>query len=215
MYQYIFIPDRAIHTMVKILATGDWHGDTRRPETLAEVAAQENVDMVILGGDLVNHQKDTTNLIGPFLKKGRKVSFVWGNHDGPDLAEFWQNAYKITNLHGYGIVVGDVGFFGCGGANVGLDQFTDEEMFQYIMQAHEKVKHAKKKVLVTHVHPSGTIGEKFSRYVVGSKGVRKAIDVLQPDVHITCHVHEAEGIEDKIGKTKIIHVGRNGKVLTV
>ncbi len=201
--------------MVKILATGDWHGDMGRPATLAELAVKENVDIVLLGGDLVNAEKDTTNLIGPFLSKKLKVGFVWGNHDGPELADFWQNAYKISNLHGYGIMVGDVGFFGCGGANVGLDQFTEDEMFQYLLVGYEKVKSAKVKVMVTHVHPAGTIGEKFSRYVKGSKGVRKAIDVLQPNVHVTCHVHEAEGIEDKVGKTRIVHVGRNGKILTV
>lgn len=200
---------------MKILATGDWHGDVRRPQTLAELAAREKVDMVLLGGDLVNEEKDTANLIGPFLKKGLPVSFVWGNHDGPELAEFWQSLYKITNLHGHGIIVGDIGFFGCGGANVGIDQFTDDEIFQYIAQGFEKVKHARVKVMVTHVHPAGTIGEKFSRYIVGSKGVRKAIDVLQPDIHITCHVHEAEGIEDKVGKTRIIHVGRNGKIVNI
>ncbi len=201
--------------MSKILATGDWHGDVRRPETLAELAANEKVDLVLLGGDLVGSDKDTTNLIGPFLKRNLKVGFVWGNHDGPELADFWQNAYKITNLHGYGIMVGDIGFFGCGGANVGLEQFSDEEMFQYLQAGFEKVKHAKVKVMVTHVHPAGTLGEKFSRYVKGSKGVRKAIDTIQPDVHITCHVHEAEGIEDKVGKTRIVHVGRNGKILTI
>ncbi|MBI4440820.1 metallophosphoesterase [Candidatus Woesearchaeota archaeon] len=201
--------------MVKILATGDWHGDVSRPMTLSELAAREGVDMVVLGGDLVNAHKDTTNLIGPFLEKGVPVSFVWGNHDGPEVADFWQQFYKITNLHGYGLVIGDVGFFGCGGANVGLDQFSEDEIFAYLRAGFDKIKHAKRKVMVTHVHPAGSLGEKFSRYVHGSQGVRKALDLLQPDVHLCCHVHEAEGIEETIGKTRVMNVGRHGKIVTI
>src|SRR3989338_5634998 len=137
---------------MKILATGDLHGDVKRSKDLADLAAKEKVDIVLLGGDIVNAQRDPTNMIGPFKQKNLKVGFVWGNHDGPELADFWQNAYKITSLHGYGFMVGDVGFFGCGGANVGLEQLSEEEIFAYLKKGFDKVKNAKVKVMITHVH---------------------------------------------------------------
>jgi Icc-related predicted phosphoesterase len=43
--------------------------------------------------------------------------------------------------------------------------------------------------------------------------VKKAIDVLQHDILLCSHVHEAEGIEEKIGKTKVINVGREGRII--
>ena len=69
--------------------------------------------------------------------------------------------------------------------------------------------------MVTHVHPSGTLMEKFTDFFPGSSGVRKAIEKFQPDIALCSHVHEAEGIEEKIGKTKVINVGRKGKIIEI
>jgi Icc-related predicted phosphoesterase len=32
---------------------------------------------------------------------------------------------------------------------------------------------------------------------------------------ISAHIHEAEGLEDIIGKTKVIQVGKKGKILEI
>ena len=69
--------------------------------------------------------------------------------------------------------------------------------------------------MVTHVHPAGSKMEKFSKWVPASTGVRKAIEELQPDILLCSHVHEAEGIEEYIGKTKVFNVGRKGKILEI
>ena len=69
--------------------------------------------------------------------------------------------------------------------------------------------------MITHVHPSGTLVEKLSNYVPGSTGVKKAIDTLKPDILLCSHIHEAEGIEEKVGKTKVINVGRSGKIIII
>jgi len=37
------------------------------------------------------------------------------------------------------------------------------------------------------------------------------IDKFKPDILLCSHVHEAEGIEEKVGKTKVINVGKKGK----
>ena len=67
--------------------------------------------------------------------------------------------------------------------------------------------------MVTHMHAAGT-GSEFSG-IEGSKGIRKAIEEFKPDFLIHSHIHEGEGIEEKIGKTKVINVGRKGKVLEI
>lgn len=38
---------------------------------------------------------------------------------------------------------------------------------------------------------------------------------LQPDLFISGHIHELEGIEEKIGKTRVINVGRRGKIIEI
>ena len=45
--------------------------------------------------------------------------------------------------------------------------------------------------------------------------VKKAIEKFHPDLLLCSHVHEAEGIEEKIGKTKVISVGKKGKIIKI
>ena len=45
--------------------------------------------------------------------------------------------------------------------------------------------------------------------------VKKALEQIQPDVLICCHIHEAEGIEERVGKTRVINVGKMGKVIDI
>ena len=47
----------------------------------------------------------------------------------------------------------------------------------------------------------------------GSSGVRKAIEEFKPDIHICGHIHETHGIEELIGTTKVINVGKTGRII--
>ncbi len=198
---------------MKILAAGDIHGDARLAEKLARKAEKNKVDLVILCGDITNFDSSTSNLIGPFKKRGQKVVFVPGNHDSMPTAEFLAELYGVINLHSYSIKYKDIGLFGCGFANVGLSQLPEEEIFEILKRGKKYVKEAKKKIMVTHVHPDGSLMGKLTSFIPGSKGVKKAIDKLKPDILLCSHVHEAEGVEEIIGKTKVINVGREGKVI--
>ncbi len=200
---------------LKILAAGDIHGDTSRAKKLAEQAERENIDLVVLCGDLTYAERSTEGIIGPFVKKNKKVILVPGNHETVATADFLAELYGATNLHGYSIKYKNVGLFGCGGANIGLFQLSEDEIFKLIKKGYERIKDAKKKILVTHVHPAGSLMEKFTSIFPGSEGVKKAIEVFKPDILLCSHVHEAEGIEEKIGKTKVINVGKKGKVIEI
>lgn len=200
---------------MKILAAGDLHGDTRLAKELAEKAEKEKADLVILCGDLTLAEQSTEGIIGPFLAKQKKVLFVPGNHETIATADFLAELYNITNLHGYSIKYKDIGFFGCGGANIGLSQLSEKEIFETLKKGFANIKDAKKKIMITHIHPSGTMMEKFTQFFPGSNGIKKAIEEFEPDLLLCSHVHEAEGIEEKLGKTKVINVGKKGKIIEV
>ncbi|MAG91331.1 hypothetical protein CMO83_01495 [Candidatus Woesearchaeota archaeon] len=202
-------------TKLKILAAGDIHGDTNQAKRLAEQAEKENIDLVVLSGDLTYAETSTEGIIGPFVKKGKKVILIPGNHETVATADFLAELYGATNLHGYSIKYKDVGLFGCGGANIGLFKLGEDEIFDLIKKGYDRIKDTKKKILVTHVHPSGSLMEKFTDIFPGSGGVKKAIDTFKPDILICSHVHEAEGIEEKLGKTRVINVGKKGKIIEV
>lgn len=200
---------------MKILAAGDIHGDTKLVEELAKKAVKEKVDLVVLCGDLTYAERSTENLIGPFVKRKLKVILIPGNHETFATADFLAELYDVTNLHGYFIKCKDVGLFGCGGANIGLSQLSEDEIFKTLKKGYDGIKALKKKIMVTHVHPSESVMEKFTNIFPGSKGVKKAVDIFKPDLLLCSHVHEAEGLEEKLGKTKVINVGRKGKIINI
>ncbi len=204
---------------MKILAAGCIHNDSTLIESLAEQAKKENVDLVVLCGDLTLGEQSTDNILGPFVKKGKKVALVPGNHETIATTEFLAQKYGAVNLHGYSLKheSGEqtVGLFGCGGANIGLFQLSEDEIFYTLYKAHKGIKDAGKRIMVTHVHPKDSFMEQFSEFVKGSHGVKKAIDVLKPDLLLCSHVHEASGLEETIGNTKVFNVSKIGKIIEI
>ncbi len=204
-----------IYKKLKILAAGDLHGDMGLAEKLAVRAEKEHVDLVVLCGDLTQSDQSTDNLIGPFKKRHEKVLLIPGNHEPVATADFLAELYDIKNIHGYSVKYKDVGIFGAGSANIGIFQLSEKEIYDLLKKGFDRIKYLDKKIMVTHVHPSGTKMEKFTKMFPGSDGVKKAVEKFQPDILFCSHVHEAEGIEEKIGKTKVINVGRKGKIIEI
>ncbi len=200
---------------MKILAAGDIHGDMNLAKRLAERAEKEKVDLVILCGDLTYGETSTKGIIGPFKKKNKKVLLIPGNHETVATADFLAELYGVTNLHGYSIKYKDIGFFGAGGANIGLFQLSEKEIYDLIKRGFDRIKDSKTKIMITHVHPSGTLMEKFSSFFEGSSGIKRAVDKFKPDILLCSHVHEAEGLEEKVGTTRVINVGKKGKILEI
>ena len=200
---------------LRILAAGDIHGDIGLAKKLAERAKRENVDLVVLCGDLTQADQSTDNLIGPFKKLNEKVLLIPGNHEPVATADFLAEAYGVKNIHGYSVRYKDVGIFGAGGANIGLFQLSEKEMYDLLKKGFDKIKYLDKKIMVTHVHPTNTKMEKFTKFFPGSDGVKRALDILKPDLLLCSHVHEAEGIEEMIGSTRILNVGRKGKIIEI
>lgn len=198
----------------KILAVGDIHGNTRLVEKLAARAEKENVDVVVLAGDLTLSD-DIKGIIGPFAKVNKQVLFVPGNHDSFSTVDILPELYSnAKSIHGYYFVKGDIGFFGVGGAaEFGLNPLTESQMFYLLKRSHDKVKGLKKKIMVTHMHPAGSKSE-FSGFE-GSSAIKKAIEYFQPDISINSHIHEASGFEETIGKTLVVNVSEKEKIFEI
>lgn len=195
----------------KILAAGDFHGDSSVTKKLAEQAEKENVDLVILTGDITG-VLETKNLIKPFLEKNKKVVFVPGNWETSETAEFLSKLYGIKNIGDHYLTYEGIGIVGVGSPDWKL--FLDEKnTFQKLKKDFDKVKDLEKKILVSHIHAAGTKSE-FSG-VPGSLALKKAIKEFQPDLFISGHIHEAEGLSEKIGKTKVINIGRKGRIIEI
>jgi len=195
---------------LKILAASDLHNDTTAVKRLAETAEKEHIDLVVLCGDISFSDSLARGMIRPFLDKGKKVIFVPGNHD-VTVGDIMIEKYNIKSIHGYGLMIDDVGFFGCGGANIGPYYMSESDIWNYISNSFRYVVDAKKKVMVTHVQPD----QSTLTIWPGSKAVRKAIKKFKPDLHICGHIHEAEGLEEKIDGVRSVIVGPKGKIFEI
>lgn len=199
----------------RILAVGDLHGDQSLVKRLAKKAKDENVDLVILAGDLTMFEHSTKNIIGPFIKENKDVLIIPGNHESMSTIRNLTEIYPRTkHIHGYSVKKNDIGIFGAGyDSTVGPFAIEDEEIFKLLKKGNEKIKDLKKKIMVTHSPPEGSISE-FSGFK-GSKAVAKAVKEFKPDILISAHIHEAGGLQEKIGKTTVLHVGRKPTIFEI
>jgi Icc-related predicted phosphoesterase len=196
---------------LKILAAGDIHGDSQTSKRLAERAEKEGVDLVILTGDLTG-MTQTSNIIKPFLDKHQKVIFVPGNWETAEDAELISKTYNIKNIENKYAVYKNVGILGMGSADWAL--FPDDlQTFHKLEKDFNKLKNLEKKIMISHIHAAGTKSELSG--IPGNDALRMAIEKFQPDLFIHSHIHELEGVEEKIGKTKVVNVGRKGRIFEI
>ena len=201
---------------LRILAASDLHGDSRLTKRLAERAFREKIDLVVLCGDLTGFG-ESNNLIKPFKDKNQKVLLLPGNWDSFATTDFLAQLYGVKNIHGYSAVYEGVGFFGAGSASTALGPrsgISEKELKKTLEKAHAGLKGIEKKVMLTHMHPSGGLTENFAGFG-GSKAITEAVKKFKPDFLIHGHIHETFGTEDKIGKTRVLNVGRDGVIVEI
>jgi len=193
---------------LKILAAGDFHGNKDIVRKLSDKAKKEKVDLVILTGDIYGALEGDSKILEPFEKVNKKVVFIPGNWDSKE--EHLRLRKRAKSIDNYYVTYKGVGIAGIGSEDWKMQ--LHQEDFDSIKRNFERMK-TKKKILVSHLHARGTKAE-FSG-ILGDEILRKAVEEFKPDLLISSHIHEGEGIEDRIGKTKVIQVGRIGKILKI
>lgn len=201
---------------MNILVIGDIHNDVENLMNFIDKVSFLNFDVIVAVGDFtdVNLPKgfkdvDIAELVIEELGIFKKpILTVPGNFDKNLVGIFEKQG---ISLHGKGKIIGDVGFYGLGGArtpyNTPLEP-SEEEIKEGLTKAYEQVKNCKVKVQVTHMPPARTkLDVLFTGAHVGSEVIRNFIEKTRPDVAISAHIHEARGL-DELGKTKLINSGR-------
>jgi len=194
--------------MVKILAAGDIHDSEHAINKLAERALEEEVDLIILAGDIHGYNSGNKNILEPLRKTQKRILFIPGNCETHD--EYNELKKFAKSVNGYYVTYDNVGIAGIGSPDWKLSH--DENDFLLIKRQFDKMR-TSKKILISHLHAEGTMAE-FSG-VPGESILRRAVEMFKPDVLVSAHIHEAEGIEDKIGMTRVFQVGRKGTIIEI
>jgi Icc-related predicted phosphoesterase len=202
------------------LCLSDIHGEGAG---LARVLdASPGIDAVILVGDLTHlgGPGEAASVVEPLLASRVRVLAIPGNMDRPDVLE-WLDA-RALSLHGRGVSLGDVGFFGLGGSNptpFGTPfEVADDAARRLLEAAWPSVAASRCRVLVSHAPPYGTpLDRGPARRHVGSSVVRSFLESHPVDLCLSGHIHEAGGREGTVGAARCVNLGafKNGRYALV
>ncbi len=202
---------------MRIIVVGDVHNDIENLIQFLDRVKSLSPDVIVFSGDFIDigitirgfTWIDVSKVVlEELIALNVPILAIPGNHD-KDIVPLLEE--RGISIHGSGKILGDVGFYGFGGAKTPFGtplEPEEEELEAGLRKAYERVKNAKIKVQVTHNPPYNTKLDRISSGAhVGSKVVRKIIEELQPNVAICAHIHEARGV-DTIDHTKIVNAGR-------
>jgi Icc-related predicted phosphoesterase len=193
---------------MRMLAFSDLHLDGQRADELVSMSHESHV--VIGVGDYARFRVGLRRMIDALRAITVPVLLVPGNNETESALRRacarWENA---TVLHGQGAEIGETKFFGLGGGvpPTGLPfsfDLTEEQAAAKLAAC------PKGAVLIAHSPPKGHVDAVRGRHL-GSEAVLRAIETKQPPLAVCGHVHESWGSEAKIGATRVVNVGPEGK----
>jgi Icc-related predicted phosphoesterase len=193
---------------VRLLAFSDIHRDMRQAGRLAERA--RDVDVVLAAGDLASVHRGLEEVIEVLAAIETPTVLVAGNNETDAALRAACVGWSAGHvLHGQGVEIDGVSFFGLGGGvpvtpwDWSFD-LTEEEAAERLAACPRGA------VLVVHSPPKGHVDG--SRRL-GSQAVLEAIEDKQPRFAVCGHIHEAAGEQDRIGESRVLNVGPSGIVL--
>jgi Icc-related predicted phosphoesterase len=196
---------------MKVLVGTDFHGKESVFEAFAEKTEKNNVDIMVICGDITHFGslQEAQRLLSLLTDLRIPVLFVPGNCDPPSLVGL--DMKGVTCIHGRTVSYGDLAFLGVGASPptpfCTPFELTEDKIMETLVQASSNLSAARWVVLVSHAPPHDTQLDKTSVGLhVGSSSVRTFIEKRQPSIVFCGHIHEAKG-SDKIGSTLIVNPG--------
>jgi Icc-related predicted phosphoesterase len=190
---------------VRLLAFSDIHRDLDQARRIAERARE--VDVLVAAGDFGSVRRGVAQLIDMLVVVETPTVLVPGNNESLDeLREACAGWRAATVLHGDGVDIDGVSFWGLGGIP------TTPWPWSYDLSEEEAERELEKcpadvDVMVLHSPPKGHVDGKRS---LGSEAILRAIERVQPRVAVCGHIHESAGEETTIGQTRVMNLGPDG-----
>ena len=186
---------------MRVFLASDIHG---RSERLRDALKREDVDLVVLAGDLSNGSLSEVRDAVRVAKEHGYVLFVPGNMDPPKLLTI-EDLEGGVNIHLRRHEYSKWTFGGHGGGNkspfITPIEFSENDIRRGLAGLGDV------DVLVVHAPPYNTrLDMARSGLHVGSKAIRRYIEERKPVLCLCGHIHESPGI-DQIGPTKIVNPG--------
>lgn len=197
------------YLIVKLLLFSDLHCNAQAARKLVEQS--RNVDVIIGAGDFGNIRRGVDITINILKVIDKPAVLVPGNSESEsELAEACLDWPSATVLHGSGIEIDGVDFYGLGGGipitpfGSWSYDFTEEQAKALLADCPEGG------VLVSHSPPYGAVDVSSNGESLGSVAIRKTIEHKQPKLVVCGHIHASAGKHTTIGSTVVVNAGRSG-----
>lgn len=194
---------------MKLLLFSDLHGNGEAARRL--VVRARDADVVVGAGDFGNARRGIKACVDLLRGIDRPTVLVPGNAESAEeLADACRGWGPAHVLHGSGVEIGGVPFFGLGGG-VPVTPFGDWSYDFTEEQAEALLKDCPARaVLVTHSPPRGAVDRNSGGRSLGSVAVREAIERTGPLLVACGHIHACAGMTERIGETPICNAGPDG-----
>lgn len=194
---------------MKLLLFSDLHCDAAAARRIVERAPA--VDVLIGAGDFASVRRGIDVCINVLRAVDKPAVLVPGNNETLDeLRAACRGWPKATVLHGSGIEIDGVHFFGLGGGvpvtpfGSWSYDFTEEQAAELLADCPTGC------VLVSHSPPKGAMDRTSRGQSLGSTTVLDAIARTWPRLVVCGHIHESGGQRAMIGSTPVVNAGPSG-----
>ena len=194
---------------MRLLLFSDVHRDTGAAADLVKRA--RTVDVVVGAGDYSTVHEGLEEIVSVLQQIEVPTILVPGNSETIDelrqACSEWESAHV---LHGNGVTVGGMTFFGLGGGvpvtpfGAWSYDFTEQEALALLSDCPARG------VLVSHSPPKGVVDESADGKNLGSTAVRDTVIAQNPLLVVCGHIHPSAGQQATLGETTVVNAGPDG-----
>lgn len=194
---------------MRLLLFSDLHRDVRAANDLLNRA--QECDVLIGAGDFANMHMGLEDCLTILKQSVKPLVVVPGNNETKAaLDRLCQNWTNIHVLHGTGIRLNGIDFFGVGGG-IPVTPFGSWSYDFSESQAAELLKFCPKRcVLITHSPPKGAVDRNGQGQSLGSVSIRECILRTTPQLAVCGHIHASAQKQESLGNTPVINAGPAG-----
>lgn len=207
-----FIYDNFSTMRMRILAFTDMHGSTKAFKEI--IKKSKKADILICCGDLTIFEQYLKKWLMKLNKVGKPVLIIPGNHESPIILKKVASHFKnIIFMDARSFEMEEYVILGAEGNGFSMV----DKAFNRIAKAFNKIlkKNTKKYILMTHAPPHNTKLDKIIDGHCGNKSIRNFILKSKPVIAFCGHIHENNGKEDRLEKTRLINPGPYGQIVNV
>ena len=194
---------------MKLLLFSDLHTDAVAASHLVQLAREAEV--IVGAGDFANARRGVSTCIDVLRQVQLPTVLVPGNNESyEELLRACSRWPSATVLHGTGVELAGVPFFGIGGGipvtpfgSWSFD-FSEAEAERLLAGCPPGA------VLVSHSPPKGAVDLASSGSSLGSTAVRDVVMRLKPRLVVCGHIHACAGQRALLDTTPVINAGPQG-----